>query len=131
MPSFAGQRGNPVVWSRRFFAELMAVTGDTGGRRLIEAHRDAVVEVKLGADIALDVDTRKPWRRWAANRADVHGGEIAYGPAMNLWLTDILSPTALAHHVALFLIVVAVAMPTIALVRWLRCLPASSAPPSP
>ncbi|MEJ0013252.1 MAG: cyclic nucleotide-binding domain-containing protein [Bauldia sp.] len=38
---------------------------------------------------------------------------------MNLWLTDILSPTALAHHVALFLIVVAVAMPTIALVRWL------------
>lgn len=38
---------------------------------------------------------------------------------MNLWLTDILSPTALAHHVALFLIVVAVAMPTIALARWL------------
>jgi CRP-like cAMP-binding protein len=38
---------------------------------------------------------------------------------MNLWLTDILSPTALAHHLALFLIVVAVAMPTIALVRWL------------
>ncbi|MEJ0013253.1 MAG: molybdopterin-binding/glycosyltransferase family 2 protein [Bauldia sp.] len=57
VPSFAGQRGNPVVWSRRFFPELMAVTGDTGGRRLIEAHRDAVVEIELGADIALDVDT--------------------------------------------------------------------------
>jgi CRP-like cAMP-binding protein len=41
---------------------------------------------------------------------------------MNLWLTDILSPTALAHHLALFLIVVAVAMPTIALVRWLALL---------
>ncbi len=38
---------------------------------------------------------------------------------MNLWLTDILSPTALLHHVALFLIVVAIAMPTIGLVRWL------------
>ncbi|HVY20958.1 MAG TPA: cyclic nucleotide-binding domain-containing protein [Bauldia sp.] len=38
---------------------------------------------------------------------------------MNLWLTDVLSPVALLHHVALFLIVVAIAMPTIALVRWL------------
>jgi hypothetical protein len=38
---------------------------------------------------------------------------------MTLWLTDILSPLALLHHVALFLIVVAIAMPTIALVRWL------------
>jgi CRP-like cAMP-binding protein len=38
---------------------------------------------------------------------------------MTLWLTDILSPLALIHHVALFLIVVAIAMPTIALVRWL------------
>jgi CRP-like cAMP-binding protein len=38
---------------------------------------------------------------------------------MTLWLTDILSPLALLHHVALFLIVVAVAMPTLALVRWL------------
>jgi CRP-like cAMP-binding protein len=38
---------------------------------------------------------------------------------MNLWLTDILSPIALLHHAALFLVVVAIAMPTIALVRWL------------
>jgi molybdenum cofactor cytidylyltransferase len=57
VPAFGGQRGNPVVWSRQFFPELMAVTGDTGGRRLIEAHRDAVVEVELGAAVALDVDT--------------------------------------------------------------------------
>lgn len=57
VPAFAGQRGNPVLWSRRFFPELMAVTGDTGGRRLIEAHRNVVTEVELGADIALDVDT--------------------------------------------------------------------------
>jgi molybdenum cofactor cytidylyltransferase len=57
VPSFAGQRGNPVLWSRRFFPELMAVTGDTGGRRLIEAHRDMVTEVELGAGVALDVDT--------------------------------------------------------------------------
>jgi molybdenum cofactor cytidylyltransferase len=57
VPAFAGQRGNPVIWARRFFPELMAITGDTGGRRLIESHRDMVTEVALGADIALDVDT--------------------------------------------------------------------------
>ncbi len=57
VPAFAGNRGNPVVWPRRFFGELMAVTGDTGGRRLIEAHRDMVTEVELGAAVALDVDT--------------------------------------------------------------------------
>ncbi|HVY20957.1 MAG TPA: molybdopterin-binding/glycosyltransferase family 2 protein [Bauldia sp.] len=57
VPVFNGQRGNPVVWPRRFFPELMAVTGDTGGRRLIEEHRDMVIEVELGADVALDVDT--------------------------------------------------------------------------
>ena len=38
---------------------------------------------------------------------------------MSLWLTDVLSPDALLHHVALFLVVVAIAMPTIGLVRWL------------
>jgi molybdenum cofactor cytidylyltransferase len=55
--TFAGERGNPVLWSRRFFPELMAVAGDTGGRRLIDAHRDAVTEIELGAAVALDVDT--------------------------------------------------------------------------
>ena len=57
VPAFAGQRGNPVLWSRRFFPDLMAITGDTGGRRIIEANRDAVTEVELGAAVALDVDT--------------------------------------------------------------------------
>jgi hypothetical protein len=41
---------------------------------------------------------------------------------MTLWLTDILSPLALLHHVALLLIVIAIAMPTLALVRWLALL---------
>ena len=35
MPTIEGQRGNPVVWSRRFFPDLMAVEGDVGARYLI------------------------------------------------------------------------------------------------
>lgn len=37
---------------------------------------------------------------------------------MSLWLTEVLSPDALLRHVALFLIVAAIAMPSIGLVRW-------------
>ena len=37
VPTIDGKRGNPVVWSRRFFPELMALEGDVGARHLIGA----------------------------------------------------------------------------------------------
>jgi molybdenum cofactor cytidylyltransferase len=52
-----GKRGNPVLWSRRFFPELSAVSGDTGGRQIIAQVPEAVVEIELGAAAAIDVDT--------------------------------------------------------------------------
>jgi molybdenum cofactor cytidylyltransferase len=58
VPSINGRRGNPVVWARRFFGELMAVTGDVGARYLIGQYAEAVVEVPLAGEAALtDVDT--------------------------------------------------------------------------
>jgi molybdenum cofactor cytidylyltransferase len=57
VPTSAGKRGNPVLWSSRFFADLAAVQGDTGGRHLIGAHPEAVVEVEVGAAVGLDIDT--------------------------------------------------------------------------
>ena len=57
VPVADGRRGNPVVWPRRFFPDLMAIEGDTGGRQLIEANAGAVIEVELGPGVALDVDT--------------------------------------------------------------------------
>ena len=51
-----GKRGNPVIWPRRFFADLTAVTGDVGGRRLIEENRSSVIEVEIGLPAALDID---------------------------------------------------------------------------
>jgi Cyclic nucleotide-binding domain len=41
---------------------------------------------------------------------------------MSLWLTEVLAPETLYRHVALFLVVVALAMPTIGLVRWMALL---------
>jgi len=58
VPTIAGQRGNPVVWSRRFFPDLMAVEGDVGARHLIGRYAEAVTEVPLSGNAALtDVDT--------------------------------------------------------------------------
>ena len=58
VPSIDGRRGNPVVWSRRFFNDLMAITGDIGARYLIGQYAEAVVEVPLASDAALiDIDT--------------------------------------------------------------------------
>ena len=58
VPTTDGKRGNPVVWSRRFFADLTAVEGDVGARYLIGRYPEAVVEVPLTGTAALtDVDT--------------------------------------------------------------------------
>jgi molybdenum cofactor cytidylyltransferase len=58
VPTSKGRRGNPVVWSRRFFPELVALEGDVGARHLIERYGEAVTEVPLSGDAAfVDVDT--------------------------------------------------------------------------
>jgi molybdenum cofactor cytidylyltransferase len=57
VPTFEGKRGNPVLWSSRFFPALAAVHGDTGGRHLIGENPESVVEVEVGPAVALDIDT--------------------------------------------------------------------------
>ena len=58
VPTLAGKRGNPVLWSRRFFADLMTVDGDVGARHLIGAYAEAVTEVPVEDAAALtDIDT--------------------------------------------------------------------------
>jgi molybdenum cofactor cytidylyltransferase len=58
VPTRRGQRGNPILWSRQFFAEMMALSGDQGARKLIEEHFDLVAEVEMDSDaIFIDIDT--------------------------------------------------------------------------
>jgi molybdenum cofactor cytidylyltransferase len=58
VPTHAGRRGNPVVWSRAYFAEMLQLEGDAGAKRLMAAHASHVREVDLGTDaIFVDVDT--------------------------------------------------------------------------
>ncbi len=58
VPVSDNRRGNPVLWSRRFFSELMTLDGDIGARHLIARHGEAVAEVPVEGDSAfLDIDT--------------------------------------------------------------------------
>lgn len=58
VPTIEGRRGNPVIWARRFFPELMAVTGDVGARHIIASVAEIVAEVAVtDPAITVDVDT--------------------------------------------------------------------------
>jgi molybdenum cofactor cytidylyltransferase len=75
VPTIAGKRGNPVVWSRRFFADLSRLDGDVGARHLIGAYPEAVVEVPVtGRAAFVDVDTPDALH---AVRAEIAGSEQA------------------------------------------------------
>jgi molybdenum cofactor cytidylyltransferase/probable selenium-dependent hydroxylase accessory protein YqeC len=58
VPTHRGRRGNPVLFDRSLFTELMEVKGDQGGRRLIAEHGDELEEVEVGTEaIFTDIDT--------------------------------------------------------------------------
>jgi molybdenum cofactor cytidylyltransferase len=58
VPTIDGKRGNPVLWSRRFFPDLMSLEGDVGARHLISRFGEAVHEVRVQGPAALtDIDT--------------------------------------------------------------------------
>jgi molybdenum cofactor cytidylyltransferase len=64
VPVHAGRQGNPVLWPRDCFAEVLRLEGDAGAKRLIAAHRDKVREVEMGtARIFADVDTPQELQR--------------------------------------------------------------------
>jgi molybdenum cofactor cytidylyltransferase len=58
VPTHHGKRGNPVLWDRRFFADILALTGDTGARSLLMRHAEHVAEVAVDSSAILaDFDT--------------------------------------------------------------------------
>lgn len=58
VPVHRGKRGNPVLWGRSYFAEMMRLAGDVGAKQLLAKHRDCVTEVAVGSNgIFADVDT--------------------------------------------------------------------------
>ncbi len=63
-PVFAGQRGNPVIFARSVFPELLRISGDQGARAVIAADpaRVAFVAFDDAAPLA-DIDTPETYRQ--------------------------------------------------------------------
>ena len=58
VPTRRGKRGNPVLWARRFFAEMAELAGDVGAKHLIGEHAELVCEVEMDSDgVLVDIDT--------------------------------------------------------------------------
>ena len=58
VPTYKGKRGNPVLWSSRYFGQMQRLAGDVGARHLIREHSDQVHEIECGdASVTFDVDT--------------------------------------------------------------------------
>ena len=58
VPVHAGRRGNPVLWPADCFDELARLTGDVGGRSLLDSLADRVRTVPVSDDgVLFDVDT--------------------------------------------------------------------------
>ncbi len=77
-PLYDGKRGNPTLFAANLFGELLEVTGDEGGRRVIERHREELELVKLGnAMVNYDVDTWEAYQQvvnmWEGKREQGHG----------------------------------------------------------
>lgn len=77
-PLYGGKRGGPTLFAASLFGELMEVSGDEGGRSVLEKHREEVETVEVG-DVAAsyDVDTWEAyqevveeWQKIRENRGE-------------------------------------------------------------
>ena len=73
--TYEGKRGNPILFDASLFPELLEVTGDEGGRSVLERHREEIATVEMGNPLAnIDVDTWDSYQRvieaWKQNKAE-------------------------------------------------------------
>ena len=60
VPVHQGKRGNPTLFSSRFYKRLLTVTGDIGAREVIKAFPEAVLSVEIEDPLPFfDIDTEK------------------------------------------------------------------------
>ncbi len=64
---YQGKRGNPTLFDASLFPELMEMTGDEGGRRVLERHREKIAVLDIEDDTPnYDVDTWEAYQQVVA-----------------------------------------------------------------
>jgi molybdenum cofactor cytidylyltransferase len=65
VPTYQGKRGNPALFDRSLFAELMKVRDDQGGRQLIDRYANRTEKVEISSEAVLvDVDTEEDYQHF-------------------------------------------------------------------
>jgi molybdenum cofactor cytidylyltransferase len=65
VPVHEGVWGNPCILAAALFAEIETLTGDQGARKILQAHRDMVIEMPVTSDAASrDIDTPEDWAHY-------------------------------------------------------------------
>ncbi len=63
-PSFNGEARNPVLFHRELFPDLLQLTGDRGGRALLEKHREKLALVDWHDEVSfMDIDAPADYER--------------------------------------------------------------------
>lgn len=66
-----GRRGHPILWPKSLFADLMNVSGDTGGKAILAEHRSLWRPIACASDGAFaDIDTRTDLAAFRAGNQD-------------------------------------------------------------
>jgi molybdenum cofactor cytidylyltransferase len=64
-PFYQGRRGNPVLFDRSLFPELLAVEGDCGGRTLVARYAEDLERLDVEDQrVVMDVDTWQDYERY-------------------------------------------------------------------
>jgi len=65
VPVHDGEWGNPCILAAALFAEVDALSGDQGARKILVTHRDMVIEMPESSDAATrDIDTPDDWSKF-------------------------------------------------------------------
>ena len=54
-----GVKGNPVLWDKKYFDELLNIEGDRGGKQIMEKVEDKIIYVEADEKELRDIDYKK------------------------------------------------------------------------
>ena len=64
-----GAPGHPILFSRATYPDLLALTGDKGGRAVLGKHDTALIALP-GQHARTDLDTPEDWAAWRAAQSE-------------------------------------------------------------
>ena len=82
VPTFRGKRGNPVLWGRNYFQQIMEIQGDVGAKHIIGEYENCVVEVEMrNIGVLTDFDTPEAYAKFGFKQEKEDSGVALEEPS--------------------------------------------------